>query len=102
MKRKEGKKDVDYYYLTDEELGPYYEDSYPFWISPFCCNLECVHGKPFKSPLHGIMHRDNPYLINGYRKMPSENFIDCLMSIFSIHNETLNIWTHCKKSLVYI
>lgn len=97
MKRADrGVKHVDYWYLSEDDLGPDYEDGYPFWMSPFSCNCEMVHGKPFRTPLHGIMHRDNPYIVEGYRKMPAFNVMDCLASIFAIHNETLNIWTHCR------
>ena len=36
--------------------------------------------------------RYNPYILNGYRKRLS--FASCLKSVFSWHNQTMNIWTH--------
>eukprot|EP01083_Nonionella_stella_P063058 163910_1 len=35
----------------------------------------------------------NEFILNGYRKF-CVSAKDCLRSIFAIHNETLNIWTH--------
>ncbi|KAI8144150.1 hemolysin-III related-domain-containing protein [Fennellomyces sp. T-0311] len=37
--------------------------------------------------------RFNPYILSGYRP-PSGNYFSCVKSIFSIHNETMNIWSH--------
>ncbi|KAI7856247.1 hemolysin-III related-domain-containing protein [Circinella umbellata] len=37
--------------------------------------------------------RFNPYILSGYRP-PSNNYITCIKSIFKLHNESLNIWTH--------
>jgi len=34
----------------------------------------------------------NPFILSGYRRKMSVR--ECLMSIFQIHNETANIWTH--------
>lgn len=37
--------------------------------------------------------RDNKYLKCGYRR-PTYSYITCIRSIFQLHNETVNIWTH--------
>ena len=42
----------------------------------------------------------HPFIIYGYRI--HHNFFDCLKSIFKIHNETLNIWTHLIGTLFYV
>jgi hypothetical protein len=34
----------------------------------------------------------HPFILNGYRI--HHNFKDCFFSMFKLHNETLNIWTH--------
>jgi len=36
--------------------------------------------------------RDTPYIKSGYRFVPT--WVDCLVSIFQVHNETGNIWSH--------
>ncbi|KAI8350846.1 hemolysin-III related-domain-containing protein [Mortierella sp. GBAus27b] len=36
--------------------------------------------------------QSNPYILTGYRFLSSKR--QCLLSIFKIHNETCNIWTH--------
>ncbi|KAI9281047.1 hemolysin-III related-domain-containing protein [Sporodiniella umbellata] len=36
--------------------------------------------------------RENQYILSGYRFYRSTN--DCLKSLFKLHNETLNIWSH--------
>lgn len=37
--------------------------------------------------------RDNIHLLRGYRPL-NESYTQCLASLFHIHNETVNIWTH--------
>ncbi|ETN42494.1 uncharacterized protein HMPREF1541_01651 [Cyphellophora europaea CBS 101466] len=37
-------------------------------------------------------HKDNPYILSGYR-MEGQSWT-CIKSIFAMHNETVNIWTH--------
>lgn len=36
--------------------------------------------------------RHNPFIRSGYRH--NLNVLACLLSTFSVHNETVNIWTH--------
>lgn len=36
--------------------------------------------------------RENQYVLSGYRFYKSAN--DCLKSLFRLHNETMNIWSH--------
>eukprot|EP01080_Neovahlkampfia_damariscottae_P005595 gene5595-9410_t len=100
--RYRGKKEVDYWYLSDHELASDYEEDYVFFESIFRINTESIHGKPFRSALHHIMHRDNPHLIEGYRKMPAGSYWDCLLSIFTLHNETINIWSHLLPGLLWV
>lgn len=38
------------------------------------------------------VHRDNPYIIRGYRFYGK--YSDCAKSVVTLHNETCNIWTH--------
>ncbi|KAI1435298.1 mPR-like GPCR protein [Xylaria sp. CBS 124048] len=45
--------------------------------------------------------RDNAFILSGYR--PSSNsYVSSLLSAFSIHNESVNIWTHAIGSLVLV
>lgn len=43
---------------------------------------------------------DNPYILKGYR-MSYSTFM-CLRSVFAIHNETLNIWTHLIGFVLFV
>lgn len=45
--------------------------------------------------------KDNRHLISGYRKNYS-SFSQTFKTIFSLHNETLNIWTHLIGCVVFI
>jgi len=45
--------------------------------------------------------QDNEYLRDGHRP-PLQNFKACIHSIFSIHTETGNIWTHILGCLFFI
>lgn len=45
--------------------------------------------------------RDNEFLHKGHR-MPSNSFIACFKSIFRIHTETGNIWTHLLGMIAFI
>jgi len=43
--------------------------------------------------------RSNPYIRTGYRS--PQKYSECLKSVLSLHNETLNIWTHLVGFLVF-
>lgn len=45
--------------------------------------------------------QDNKYLIRGYR-VDHHRKRDLFKSLFSVHNETVNIWTHLLGSLTFI
>jgi len=36
----------------------------------------------------------DPYIADGYRKFDTYSTLGCIKSIFYIHNETINIWSH--------
>jgi adiponectin receptor len=44
---------------------------------------------------------DNEYLISGHRP-PMPSFKECFASIFRIHTETVNIWTHLLGTLFFV
>ncbi|KAI0468657.1 hemolysin-III channel protein Izh2 [Xylaria cf. heliscus] len=45
--------------------------------------------------------RDNGFIVSGYR--PSSNsYISSLLSTFSLHNESVNIWTHAAGSVFLV
>jgi adiponectin receptor len=44
---------------------------------------------------------DNEYLISGHRP-PMPSFKQCFASIFRLHTETVNIWTHLLGTLFFI
>jgi len=54
-------------------------------------------------PKHCLPHwlKDNDYIIKGYRP-PLPSIRACFASIFRMHNETVNIWTHGLGALFFI
>ena len=42
----------------------------------------------------------NKHILSGYRSQA--NRLNCLISIFNIHNETINIWTHMMSLIYYV
>lgn len=44
--------------------------------------------------------RDNEYITKGYRA--DYTLWDCILSVFRIHNETLNIWTHLAGFMLFL
>lgn len=44
--------------------------------------------------------KDNDFLLRGHRP-PTNSFLACFKSIFRIHTETGNIWTHLLGKLIY-
>lgn len=44
--------------------------------------------------------RDNAYILSGYRA-DSNSYLGSLKSLFWLHNESVNIWTHLLGSLVF-
>ena len=44
---------------------------------------------------------DNEFLLSGHRP-PMPSFKECFASIFRLHTETVNIWTHLIGTLVFI
>ena len=49
----------------------------------------------------GYKKHVNPYVISGYRK-PCNCYHQCFESIFSEHNETINIWTHLLGIIIFL
>ena len=45
--------------------------------------------------------QDNDFIWQGYRP-PLPSFWDCIKSIFSIHTETGNIWTHMLGCIAFL
>ena len=46
-------------------------------------------------------YKNNEYIITGYRK-PDNNIKNCLTSMFHIHNETFNIWSHLLGGIIFL
>ena len=46
-------------------------------------------------------HQKNPHILNWYR-MNFETHVDCLKSLFMVHNESINIWTHLLGTVYFI
>jgi len=44
--------------------------------------------------------KTNPYIRTGYRA--SQSWSQCLLSVLTLHNETLNIWTHLLGFLFFV
>ena len=46
--------------------------------------------------------KDNEFLHRNYRPAPMNSFRDCLKSIFRLHTETCNIWTHLLGFVFFV
>jgi predicted membrane channel-forming protein YqfA (hemolysin III family) len=48
----------------------------------------------------------NPYILNNYRTIKSNeitrSFIDCILSLFTLHNETFNVYSHLLPGIYFI
>ena len=44
---------------------------------------------------------DNPFILRGYR-CQFNSWFDILKTLFIIHNETVNIWTHMLGCILFI
>ena len=78
-----------------------------------CCNKKCCNEKCHKQPrrLSSFTSTDllsksdapshltdtEPYILRGFR--PRLTLLGCLKSLFQLHNESMNIWTHLLGSL---
>lgn len=51
---------------------------------------------------HALPHwlQDNDFLHHGHRP-PTNSFWACLKSIFRVHTETVNIWTHLLGKIIF-
>jgi hypothetical protein len=74
------------YYVLKEDIK---EDKNPVIISL----VDLPRYKNFFITVH-------PFIINGYRINHSLN--DCLKSVFKLHNETFNIWTHLFPFFIFL
>ena len=45
--------------------------------------------------------KDNPYLRTGFR-ICFHSYYDCVRSLFMIHNETMNVWSHLIGCLIFV
>ncbi|KAI9270840.1 hemolysin-III related-domain-containing protein [Sporodiniella umbellata] len=69
-------------------------------VSEFDCDEICEVTKAILLGAKRLLHieelpkdrRENQYVLSGYRFYKSKR--DCLKSLFSLHNETVNIWSH--------
>jgi len=55
----------------------------------------------FESSPYQIMLADNPFLLSGYREDTLYSFKKCFISMFKLHNDTWNIWTHLIGSFIH-
>ncbi|KAG5490706.1 hypothetical protein JKF63_00828 [Porcisia hertigi] len=69
----------------------------------------CEHAKPYNDdtslPLYVIQDvpiylRENMYILRGYRAYYTGK--QCIQSLFSMHNETINIWSHLIGVLFFL
>jgi len=48
----------------------------------------------FESSCRLIMLNDNPHITSGFREDTTKDLKKCLSSAFTLHNDTMNVWTH--------
>jgi len=64
-------------------------------------NSLASHGQPLlKYDEAPEYQKTNPYIRTGYRS--PQSWCQCLRSVLSLHNETLNIWTHLLGFLFFL
>lgn len=89
---KVGIRDLDFGYLMNSAREPAEDFVRKVWEASWCvCN--------FRALPHWL--QDNDYLHNGHRP-PLPSFTECFKSIFRIHTETGNIWTHLLGCIAFI
>ena len=83
--------------------GHHHQEVKPIRLFSMYPDLEIVTPKDVdKSPLHAILMDDNKFIWSGYRKLPVNDYIRSFWSMFTLHNETMNIWTHLVPSFIYL
>ena len=67
-----------------------------------CCGCHLIPNSPELLDYFHIpeWYKYNSHIVYGYR--PTSNFKKLTASIFSIHNETFNIWTHLLGAILFI
>lgn len=45
--------------------------------------------------------RDNAFILSGYRRS-SNSYIASVLSVFTVHNESVNIWTHALGAMLVV
>jgi len=55
-------------------------------IDDWCCHYEPTTKE--------ILRNDNVFIVSGFREDTEYSFWRCLGTLFTLHNDTLNIWTH--------
>jgi adiponectin receptor len=48
-----------------------------------------------------FQHHINPFIYSGFR-IPTFNYQKCLLTIFYLHNESVNIWSHVIAFFLFI
>lgn len=55
---------------------------------------KCSHSETTK-----FLLSENPFILSGFREYTEGSFSECSKSVFHIHNDTMNIWTHLLPAL---
>jgi len=50
--------------------------------------------QPILSDAIKLLQTDNPFILSGFRDYTEGSFMECSKSVFHVHNDTMNIWTH--------
>jgi len=50
--------------------------------------------EPVLSDAIKLLQSDNPFIWSGFRDYTEGSFMECSKSVFHVHNDTMNIWTH--------
>jgi hypothetical protein len=79
-------------YLMKEDVNAYTYKKKPIghgWCTPSFCLLTCEE-----------CHTPTPKILTGYR--PELNVVESFASVFTLHNETCNIWTHAIPCFAFM
>jgi adiponectin receptor len=80
--------------LLGRVFGSYIDD----WYRAF---RKTLHMQEQQTELMQNFHADNCHMRSGFRNTPSNSFRYCVSTVFTLHNDTLNIWTHLAAAVTY-
>lgn len=61
-----------------------------------------IHPLRTVKTLKDVFYVRKKFIKHGYRAHPSMTYTKCTLSLFMLHNETVNVWSHLLCGLYYL